>query len=257
MSNEGRTSQVHSVAKAMELIEALLAKRAPMTLQELAAAAGYPKSTIHALLATLREHAMVEQRGDGRYALGMRLFECGCAVSGSWDISKAARAFLEQLAERSGGSSFLSLLDGGHVISLDQCTGGAGVQVVPEVGSRLPLHATAQGKLLISHLSLSEARKRLLAAGLPPYTPHTITDVNALLDGMQWVRERGYAVEDGEYKIGLRAVAAPVYDSTGTVRYALGAVGLFRRMQSEEFQAAIDETVRTAQALSAALGWRK
>ena len=139
----------------------------------------------------------------------------------------------------------------------DRCTGGAGVQVVPEVGSRLPLHATAQGKLLVSHLSRSEARKRLLSAGMPPFTPHTITEADSLLDGMQWVRDRGYAVEDGEYKIGLRAVAAPVRDGLGEVRYAVGVVGLFRRVQTEEFQAAIAETVRTAEALSAALGYAK
>ncbi|MBQ9646982.1 MAG: IclR family transcriptional regulator [Oscillospiraceae bacterium] len=256
MPNENKPAQVHSVAKAMELIEALLSRRAPMTLQELSAAVGYPKSTVHGLLSTLRDYGMVAQNPDGRYALGVRLFECGCAVSDGWDVSKVARPYLEQLAARTNGSAFLSLIEGSYVISVDQCTGGAGVQVVPEVGSRLPLHATSQGKLMMAHLSLSEARKRLLDAGLQPYTPHTITDVNSLLDGMQWVRERGYAVEDGEYKIGLRSVSAPVRDSMGAVRYAVGVVGLFRRVQSEEFETAIEETVRAADALSAALGWR-
>ena len=256
MPNENKPAQVHSVAKAMELIEALLKRRAPMTLQELSSAVGYPKSTIHGLLSTLRDYGMVAQNPDGRYALGVRLFECGCAVSEGWDVSKVARPYLEQLAAKTGASSFLSILEGDYVISFDQCTGGAGVQVVPEVGSRLPLHATSQGKLMMAHLSLSEARKRLLDAGLQPYTPHTITDVNSLLDGMQWVRERGYAVEDGEYKIGLRSVSAPVRDSMGAVRYAVGVVGLFRRVQSEEFETAIEETVRAADALSAALGWR-
>lgn len=255
MPNEKKPAQVRSVAKAMELIEALLARRAPMTLQELAAAVGYPKSTVHGLLSTLREHAMVSQGADGRYSLGVRLFECGCAVSALWDVSKVARPYLEQLAAKTNGSSFLSILEGAHVISLDQCTGGAGMQVVPEVGSRLPLHATSQGKLLLSFLSVSEARKRLLESGMPPYTPHTITDVDEILNGMQWARERGYAVEDGEYKIGLRSVSAPVRDSLGDVRCAIGVVGLFRRVQSEEFQTALAETVRTADALSAALGW--
>ena len=72
---------VQSVDKAMTLLEILLARRAPMTLQELSAASGYPKSTTHALLATMRTHAVIEQHSDGRYALGIRLFECGCAVS--------------------------------------------------------------------------------------------------------------------------------------------------------------------------------
>lgn len=255
MPNESKPAQVHSVAKAMELIEALLKRRAPMTLQELSAAVGYPKSTIHGLLSTLRDYGMVAQNPDGRYALGVRLFECGCAVSEGWDVSKVARPYLEQLSAKADGSSFLSIMEGNHVISFDQCTGSGGVQVIPEIGSRLPLHATSQGKLLLSYLSHGEARKRLLEAGLPPYTPHTITDVNSLLDGMQWVRDRGYAVEDGEYKVGLRSVSAPVRDSLGAVRYAIGVVGLFRRVQSEEFQSAIEETVATADALSKALGW--
>ena len=255
MPNENKAAQVHSVAKAMELLEALLARRAPMTLQELSAAVGYPKSTVHGLLSTLRDYGMVAQNPDGRSALGVRLFECGCAVSEGWDVSKVARPYLEQLSAKTGASSFLSILEGDYVISFDQCTGGAGVQVVPEVGSRLPLHATSQGKLMLSYLSAGEARKRLLEAGLQPYTPHTITDVDSLLNGMQWVRERGYAVEDGEYKVGLRSVSAPVRDSLGAVRYAVGVVALFRRVQSEEFRTAIEETLRTADALSAALGW--
>lgn len=255
--NETRSTRVHSVAKAMELIEALLRRRAPMSLQELAFAVGYPKSTVHALLSTLREHGMVAQGTDGRYALGLRLFECGCAVSAQWDVSRVARAFLERLAERAGGSAFLSLIEDDHVISIDQCTGGTGPRVVPEVGVRLPLHATAQGKLLLSYLSPGEARKRLLAAGLPPFTPHTVTEADTLLDGMRGVRERGYAVEDGEYKIGLRSVAAPVRDGLGNVCCAIGVVGLFRRVQSDEFQKAIAETEAQAGQLSAALGWRE
>lgn len=256
MAEHTKPARVHSVAKAMELLEALLKRRAPMSLQELSFAVGYPKSTVHALLSTLREHGMVAQEPDGRYALGLFLFECGCAVSAQWDVSRVARPFLEQLAERSDGSSFLSVIEDDHVISLDRCAGGAGPQVMPELGTRLPLHATAQGKLLLSCLSAGEARKRLLSAGLPPFTPHTITDADSLLNGMQWVRERGYAVEDGEYKIGLRCAAAPVRNALGEVCCALGVVGLFRRVQSEEFQAAIAETVRQANALSAALGWR-
>jgi len=257
MPKEKRPAQVHSVAKAMELIEALLARRAPMSLQELSAAVGYPKSTIHALLATLRDYGMVAQESDGRYALGVRLFECGCAVSAGWDVSKVARPYLEQLAEQTGASAFLSILEGDYVISFDQCTGGAGVQVVPEVGSRLPLHATSQGKLLTANLSAGDARMRLLRAGLTPYTPHTITDTDTILNGMSAIRQIGYAVEDGEYKIGLRSVSAPVRDSLGAVRYALGVVGLFRRVQSDEFRLAVDATVQQAEKLSAALGWHR
>lgn len=256
MSTAQETGRVRSVDKAMVLIETLLAHRAPMSLQELSAAAGYPKSTVHALLSTLRAHSMVAQDADGRYMLGLRLFECGCAVSAAWDISRVARPYLEKLASLTGGSAFLSLIEGDHVISFDQCTGGTGVQVVPEVGSRLPLHATSQGKLLLSYLSESDAAQRLRRAGLPPFTPHTLTDIDMLLAALPAIRADGFAVEDGEYKVGLRSVSAPVRDAAGQVRYALGAVGLFRRVHSEEFRSIVARTTELAAALSAALGWQ-
>lgn len=242
---------VRSVAKAMELLEALLRRREPMSLRELSAAAGYPKSTVHALLSTLREHGMVAQESDGRYALGLRLFECGCAVSAQWDVTKRARPYLEQLAEKARASAFLAVPEGDGVLTLDQCAGGTGPRVVPEVGVRLPLHATAQGKLLAAFLPPAEARRRLTA--LAPFTPHTITDPARMAEELRAIRERGFAVEDGEYKIGLRAVAAPVRDASGEARCALGVVGLFRRVASEEFQSAARRTVAAAEALSAAL----
>lgn len=248
---------VRSVGKALGLLETLLARRSPLSLQELSAATGLPKSTAHALLSTLREHAMVEQRPDGRYSLGIRLFECGCAVSASWDISRLSRPHLEQLAAETGASAFLSLRDGDSVISLDQCTGTGAMPVVPEVGYRLPLHATSQGKLLLAQGSDAEARGQLEIAGMPAFTPHTFTDPARLLSALAVIRQQGYAVEDGEYKIGLRSVSAPVRDSEGRARYALGVVGLFRRTRSPEFEAAVEAVCRHARQLSAALGYRK
>lgn len=248
------TGQVRSVAKAMELLELLLARRTPLTLQELSEASGYPKSTVHALLSTLRDHAMVEQRPDGKYALGIRLFECGCAVSASWDITRSAQPHLEQLAAETGVSAFLSLLDGGSVISVDQCAGSAGMLVVPEVGYRLPLHATSQGKLLLSQFSDAEVRSRLQATGMTAFTPHTITEITRLLPALAEIRAQGYAVEDGEYKIGLRSVSAPIYDRSRQMRYAIGVVGLFRRIRSGEFEDAIAQVVRHAALLSVDLG---
>ncbi len=250
-------STVQSVDKAMTLLEILLRHRAPMSLQELAAASGYPKSTTHALLATMRGHAVIEQREDGRYALGIRLFECGCAVSSAWDIGRLAHPHLEQLAAAAGASAFLALLDGVNAISFDQSISDSGLQVVPAIGGRMPLHATSQGKVLLSCKSDREVLQILEKSGMQAFTPHTITDPNRFVEGLAAVRQQGYAVEDGEYRIGLRSAAAPVYDRDGRVRYALGVAGLFRRVQAEDFQNAIAHLVHQARQLSMALGWRE
>lgn len=247
---------IQSVNKALTLLEILLERRTPMSLQDLAVASGYPKSTTHALLTTMRSHAVIVQQSDGRYALGIRLFECGCAVSSAWDIGRLARPYLEQLASASGASAFLSLMDGSNVISFDQCISDSGLQVVPTIGSRMPLHATSQGKVLLSCKNESEVLRILNNSGMQAYTPHTITNPQKFVESLAAVRQRGYAIEDGEYRIGLRSAAAPVFDSSDQVRYALSVAGLFRRVQAEDFQNAIVQLIHQANQLSAVLGWR-
>lgn len=246
---------VHSVDKAARLIELLLNAHCPLSLRELSEQSGYPKSTIHALLATLRRHAMIDQHPDGKYFLGIRLFECGCAVSANWDISNVARPYLEQLAASTDATAFISLLDRESVISFDQCSPANGVQVTQEIGQRLSLHATSQGKLMLSLRSEDEIDRILKKTGMQMFTPHTITDVSKLKTELSKIRSDGYAVEDGEYKIGLRSVSAPVFDHTGTVRYALGVVGLFRRIRSDEFSQSVAQVVAQAANLSKAIGY--
>ena len=250
---------VKALGKALELLELLLRARRPMSLQELCAASGYPKSTAHALLSTLREYQMIQQGADGRYWLGIRLYECGCAVSAMWDLRQLAHPYLEQLAQAVGAGTYLAMASGDHVISIDGCaaSSGSGLQVTVETGTPLPLHATAQGKLLLAEASEQELRRYCRTVGLQPYTRHSITEPEALAAALAEVRRQGYALEDGEYKVGLRAVAAPVYDAAGQLRCALGAVGLFPRVQSPEFQQAVARTRDAAARLSAALGYRE
>lgn len=245
-----------SLEKALRLLDLLANQRRPMSLAELAQTTGYPKSTTHLLLSTLRSCSYVEQRPDGRYFLGIRLYECGQAVASEWDISAAARPFLERLAAQTGASAVVTWLGGGHILNIEQYAGRSGVQVLSEVGSRLPLHATAQGKLYLSTLSDANACALLRAAGMQAFTPHTLTTQEAVLEQLRQIRQDGCAIENGEYKIGLRAVCAPVHDREGRVRYAIGVLGLFRYVNSREFDAAIVAVRESAQQLSAALGFR-
>ena len=249
---------VKALGKAMELLELLLRERQPMSLQTLCARSGYPKSTAHALLTTLREYEMIAQDPDGRYRLGIRLYECGCAVSALWDVRRVAHPFLEQLAQALGTGVFLAVRSGDHAVSIDACaaSSGSGLQVSAETGTPLPLHATAQGKLFLAAASEQEVRRYCRLAGLRPYTRHSLSSPEELTAALAAVRQQGCAIEDGEYKVGLRAMAAPVYDADGTLSCALGAVGLFPRVQSEEFQQAVARTVDAAARLSAALGYR-
>ena len=246
---------VQSAAKALRLLGLLMEVHQPLTLAALSKQTGWPKSTIHGLLSAMRESAVVDQQSDGRYCLGVRLFEYGCAVGASWSVSDQAKPHLQHLASVTGPSVFLSMLNRSEVITIEQVQSRAGLRVVSEVGTRLPLHCTSQGKIALACMSESEAATLLARAPLTPYTPHTETDANALLASLPACREAGFAVENGEYKIGLRSISAPVFTGGGALKYVVSVLGMFRSVHSDEFAHAERAVVAAGQMLSAALGY--
>lgn len=250
-------SKVHSLSKAIDLLDILSAQDGGLRLGVIAERSGYPKSTVHALLSTMRDRGLVTQQDDGSYTLGIRLFEYGAAVSRGFDIGRLSRPYLERLASLTGANAVISMLDGEGIVSFDYAASSSGIQILPEIGVRLPLHATSQGKLMLSTLPSNKAGRLIDRRGLTPFTPHTVADKDSLFRQLARIREEGYAVEDGEYKIGLRSVSAPVAVGSGEVRYTLTTIGFFRRVSGEDFLSAVRHTVEQAQRLSAALGYRE
>lgn len=246
---------IRSVAKAMELLQLLSDAGEAMTLTAISERAGLPKSTVFGLLTTMRDYDVITQHADGKYALGLRLFEYGCRASAFWNISSLARPYLEHLVNETGASAMLSTYENGHIVALDQAEGRDSLRIVSAPGARLPLHCTSQGKIVLACMSESEAAALLARAPLTPYTPHTETDANALLASLPTCREAGFAVENGEYKIGLRSISAPVFTGGGALKYVVSVLGMFRSVHSDEFAHAERAVVAAGQMLSAALGY--
>ena len=121
--------------------------------------------------------------------------------------------------------------------------------------SGLPVYCTSQGKLFLANSSPAECRRILTHTELKAFTPHTLTTPEQFVPELTRIREQGYAVENGEYKIGLRSVSAPIHDVTGEVRYAIGCVGMFRQVQSDEFLRAIRLVCAAAETISRAIGY--
>ena len=247
---------IRSVAKAMELLQLLSDAGEAMSLTAISERAGLPKSTVFGLLTTMRDYDVITQHADGKYALGLRLFEYGCRASAFWNISSLARPYLEHLAEATGASAMLSTYENGHIVALDQAEGRDSLRIVSAPGARLPLHCTSQGKVFLSAMADHEAKRVLSRRTLEPYTPKTLVTWEELFRVMQAARENGYAVEDGEYRFGLCSPSAPVRDSSGAVRYAVGVVGMFDSVRSPDFQRDIDLTCAAAAQISTAIGYR-
>ncbi len=234
---EKSSEPVRAIAKACTLLDLLTEAKRPLSLGELTQSSGWAKSTVYGLLSSMRSCGLVEQEPDsGRYTLGVRLFEYGSAVSSTRNIIALSREPMERLVKATGESASLSMLDRGEALVLAFCT--------------------AQGKVLLSALS-DAAVRRIFEAQFQQFTPHSVSSADALLKELETVRKTGFAIENGEFKIGVRGVAAPIKDHTGAIRYCVGLIGMFRRVDSDEFRAATAEVVKTAAALSEALGYRE
>ena len=248
-------NHVKSVAKAIRLIDCFAEARRPLSLQELAQVTGMPKSTVHGLLAPLRESGIISQAADGKYHLGIRLFELGSIVSASWNIVPLARPHLQNIAVQTGQSVQLSMIDKGEVLIVDYADTNSSLRVVTEVGDRLPVHSTAAGKAMLAYLPKVQAES-LLKGELVSFTPHTIATAEGMDLEIEKIRARGISVEDGEHRIGLRGAAAPVFNIYGEPRYALGVIGMFRRTSSDDFLTAAELVRSAAEQISKDLGHR-
>ena len=249
--------RVQSVCKAMDLLSCLAQAGGPLPLGELSSRTGMPRATVHGLLAAMRPSAVVEQSpADGRYRLGIRLFEYGCAVSRGWNILEAAAGPMGWVAEETGETVSLAALDRGDVLILDRADAHSNFRVVSEKGSRLPIHCTSQGKLLLAYQPPAQQRQLLRQCDFTPYTPHSHTDTAALEAELAEIRLQGYAIENGELHIGLRSVAAPVFGMDGSVTHTICVVGMFRRINSPELEQAAELLLEAARRISFELGYR-
>lgn len=251
-------NQVQSVVKAMRLLDILAAAHSPLPLQELSRRSGWPKSTVHGLLSAMRENGVIDQSPeDGRYRLGVHLIELGNLAQKYFDAVSISRPFLQSIAAQTGESAHLCVLDRGEALVLESAEISNPLRVVADKGTRFPLYSTALGKAILAYLPEHEFYQAVHAKPLTRFTPHTLTEPQALRDACAAILESGTAVEDGEYRIGLRAVAAPLFDIAGQVNYSIGVTGMFRRTSDEKFIHAQQLVLHAAGQISAQLGHQR
>jgi IclR family pca regulon transcriptional regulator len=143
-----------------------------------------------------------------------------------------------------------------EIVYIDRVRNQQIVGVVLGMGSRLPAHCASMGKAMLAHLPPEELRRRLDQAGLKPRTPKSLVDWAALEDELERVRQQGYAINDEELEIGLRAVAAPIWDSSSQVVAAANITGSAAMLSLERLESELALAVRhTADQISRALGY--
>lgn len=199
---------VQSVNRSLELVETLAARGGHLSLGELSEAAGIPMATTHRLLRTLVERGYVAQRGDRRYALGLRLVPLGSAAHAV--VGATIHAVLAELVRDLGETANLAVLAGRRAEYVAQVPSQYAMRMFTEVGQRVDLHSTGVGKAMLAHLEDAEVAAVVGDGTLAAHTERTMVRRRELQAALAEVRGAGWAVDDGEQELGVRCVAVPV-----------------------------------------------
>ena len=250
-----RRMRLSSVANAIRLTKAFSESEFEMGISALASRLGLAKSTVHRLATTLVEYDILEQnRETGKYRLGLALFELGTLVRRKMDAASASHNEITALAESTGETVQLALLDHLSVLYIRIRESKQAVRMSSSLGSRAPAHCTSVGKALLAYQP-AELVDQIVANGLKRYTVNTITEPEALRAELASIRARGYAVDDEEIEVGLRCVAAPIRDHSGQVVAAISVAAPVQRMTKKNIQSTVPGVVAAAEAISRRLGY--
>jgi len=214
--------------------------------KQAADALGLPRSSTHALLASLAEIGLLQRRDNGRYRLGWRIVELDGTLRTTNELCLVASPVLERTARNHGETVHLAVLDMLSALYVDKVIGGHQLTVVgARVGARLDPHCSAVGKVLLAYAD-PEVQSRILGSPLRQFTPETTADPRALLEQLDLVRATGVAVDHGGAIANVDCIAAPVRDASGSVVAAVSLAVPRRRF--DRFRHAHHEAVVRAAA---------
>ncbi len=228
-----------------------------MNLTDLSQQLGIPPATVHRLLSTFEELDFVEQDTDaGLWFVGVTAFTVGRAFLNRRDFVATARPYMQSLVEQCGETVNLGIVDDGEVVFINQVESREMMRMIVNLGSRSPVHASGVGKAMLASLNEAEVNRLLQRRGLARFTEHTIDTPSELRAELEQIRHQGYALDDEEHAIGLRCVAANIFDENGKALAAISLSGPKARITDTRL-AELGAAVRqTAKQISKALGGR-
>jgi DNA-binding IclR family transcriptional regulator len=210
--------------RALALLDAFSAEAPRLGLSEIAARSGTPLATAHRLLAELTGWGALVRRADGRYEVGRKLWDLGLLAPVQLELRQVAAPFLLDVHTATRDTVHLAVREGLRALYVERISGRESVPVVSQVGSRLPLHATGVGKVLLAAAPEDVVEAALRA--LSRETRHTVVDPGRLRRELADVRRRGHARTGEEMTLGASSVAVPVTVPREDAALVVGALGI-------------------------------
>lgn len=252
--SKSTVSQVQSLSRGLQLVEAVASARDGLTLTELSARVGLPNSTTHRLLKTIESHGFIfHDLTSERWQVSGKMFSMGSAFARSRDLMQIATPVMKQLMNEAGETVNMCVLD---TVKLDAVIVGQIqcvelMRMVSPIGARLPIHASGGGKVLLSNYSDAEIMSLFKEnAVFTQFTERTILTLPKLLEDLGVVRGLGYAYDNEEHALDLRCIAAPILDEHKQIIAAVSVSGPKARMTDEKVNRSIEYVKIAAQEIS-------
>jgi IclR family transcriptional regulator, KDG regulon repressor len=257
MSPQDSQYRVQVLDRALLLLEILANHNGECALADIAKEASLHKSTVHRIISSLEQHRFVLRSVEnGRYMLGLKLFELGTKAMGARFLREHARPHLSRVMFETGETVHLCIFDNGEVLYVDKIEPQKSVRMSSAVGLRSAAYCTAVGKAVLAHLGADEVSEIVRRFGMSRRTSRTITTTAELLAELDVVRRRGYAIDDEENEEGVRCIGAAVLDQSGRPVAAISVSGPAFSVTREKTKLLARPVVTAAHLLSTDLGFR-
>lgn len=248
---------IEALERGLSVLSLFTHERAELSLTEIARATDISMTTTVRIASTLEHAGYLHRDPDSkRYRPALKVLQLGFSAVRSLDVREVARPHLEELSQRTGETVSHAALDKLEIVYIDRVRNRQIVGVILGIGSRLPAHCTSMGKVMLAYLPEEELAGRLGGASLTSCTTRTVIVATELLRELKRVRQRGYALNQQELAIGLRAVAAPIRDESGAVVAAINISGSTESISLNRLRDDLaPQVVQTAARISQGLGY--
>lgn len=250
-STADRAPSIQVLERMFTLLDTLARHQDPVSLKLISESTGLHPSTAHRILNDLTLGRYVDRPEAGSYRLGMRLLELGNLVKARLDVREAAIGPMRELHRLTQQPVNLSVRQGDEIVYIERTySERSGMQVVRAVGGRAPLHLTSVGKLFLAQDDSTRVRAYATRTGLAGHTRNSLTDLPRLERELSQVRQQGVARDDEELELGVRCMAAGIYDDQSRLVAGLSISAPSDRLE----EAWISRLKETAQTISQSLG---
>lgn len=211
-----------TILRGLIVLEKVVQAQRPVLATEIIEELGLPKATVNRILQQLEEEGLLQREPiNKRYLPGRRTQEMAFGVISNKTLSAPRHAILQALSDEIGETCNCTMLDGNHTVYFDRVEANWPYRIQLPVGSKLPLHCTASGKLFLAHMNSRQCRRLISAAPLKRFTDRTITDPELLLDELKRTENDGIGIDNEEFMTGMVAIAVPVFNAANEICFTM------------------------------------